>query len=141
MKKNIAALLLVTFLSGCDDASQAIEQAQAAANKAVDSIQEKIESVDIIALNLEDFGNAAESATTLALSVQEALNTDFSDPEALTAANEHIANAYNCLVDASSESTAEKLMDKLMATISSEEAQSLIEQGIEKAKSAKECVM
>lgn len=133
--------MLVTVLSGCDDATKAIDQVQEAANKAVDTMQEKMVSIDLSKLNLDQFGDAAESAKELASSVEEALNADFSNPEALTEVKDHIANAYSCLVDASSESTAEKLMDKVRATISSEDAQSLIEQGIEKAQKAKECVM
>lgn len=141
MKRYITAIMLVTALSGCDDATKAIDQAQEAANKAVDSVQEKIGSVDLGPLNLEQFGDAAESAKQLASSVEEALNADFSDPAALTEVKDHIANAYSCLVDASSEASAEKLLEKVMATISSEQAQTLIENGIEKAKEAKECVM
>lgn len=141
MKKYFTALMLVTALTGCDDASKAIEQAQDAANDAVDSLQEKIESVDLESLNLDQFGEAAESAEKLAESVQEALTVDFADQNALTEAKEHIANAYACLVDVSSESTAEKLMNKVMETISNQEAQSLIERSIDKAKEAQECVM
>ncbi|KII76434.1 lipoprotein [Vibrio renipiscarius] len=141
MKKYLTALMLVAALTGCDDASKAIEQAQDAANDAVDSLQEKIESVDLNALNLDQFGEAADSAEKLAESVQAALEADFSNPQALNDVKEHIANAYSCLVDVSSESAAEKLMDKVMESISNEEAQSLIERGVEKAKEAQECVM
>ncbi|MGF1723461.1 hypothetical protein [Photobacterium nomapromontoriensis] len=141
MKKYITALLLVTALAGCDDASKAIDQAQEAANKAVDTMQDKMNSVDLTQLKLDQLGDAAGSAKELASSVEEALNVNFSDPAALTEVKEHIANAYSCLVDASSESTAERLMDKVMATVSNEEAQSLIEKAIAKAKEAQECVM
>jgi len=141
MKKYVIALAFVAALSGCEDATKAIDQAQEAANNAVDSIQEKIESVDLSQLNLDQFGDATESAKEFAFSVEEALNADFSNPEALTQVKENIANTYACLVDATSESTAEKLMDKVLATISNEQAQSLVEKGIEKAKAAQECVM
>ena len=141
MKRYITAIMLVTALSGCDDATKAIDQAQEAANKAVDSVQEKMGSLDLGELNLEQFGEAAESAKQLATSVEEALNADFSDPAALTEVKDHIANAYSCLVDASSEASAEKLLEKVMSTINSEQALSLIENGIEKAKAAQECVM
>ena len=141
MNKYLTALMLVTALAGCDDASKAIEKAQDAANDAVDSLQEKIESVNLDALNLDQFGEAADSAGKLAESVQEALSVDFTDQQALTEVEEQIANAYHCLVDISSESTAEKLMSKVMETISNQEAQSLIEKGIDKAQEAQECVM
>ena len=141
MKKYVTALVLVAALAGCEDATKAIDQAQEAANKAVDTIQEQMESVDLSKLNLDQFGDATESAKEFALSVEEALNADFTNPEALTQVKENIANTYACLVDATSESTAEKLMDKVLATITNQEAQSLVEKGIEKAKSAQKCVM
>ena len=53
----------------------------------------------------------------------------------------HISNAYSCLVAASSESTAENVVDKVMATISNENAESLIEKGVERAQDMTECVM
>ena len=141
MKKYIPALMLVTVLAGCDDASKVIDQAQDAANKAVDTVQEKMQSVDLSKVNLAKFGNAADSAKALAASVEEALNANFSDPEVLDKVQAKVANAYSCLVDASSESTAEELMNTVMATISNEKAQTLIEKGIAKAKAAQECIM
>ncbi len=141
MKKIITALVLVTALTGCEDATNAIEEAQQAANKAVDSLQAQMESVDLSELNLDKFGEAAESAKELAASVEEALNADFTNPEALTEVKDHIANAYRCFVDVSSESTAEQLMDKVMSSIGNEEALSLIEKGVQKAESLGECVM
>jgi cysteinyl-tRNA synthetase len=141
MKKYLTTLILITVLSGCDDATKAIEQAQESANKAIDSLQEQMESVDLSQLNLDQFGDAAESAKELAASIEEALHVDFNDQAALTEVKEHIANAYSCLVDASSESTAEQIIDKIMTSIGNEDAQSLIEKGVDKAKAAKECVM
>ncbi|MED5504630.1 MAG: hypothetical protein VYC54_09435 [Pseudomonadota bacterium] len=140
MKKTISTMVLAMALAGCDDASKAIDQAQEAANKAIDTAQEQMESVED-AFNLVQFGDAAESAEELAASVEEAMNVDFSDPQALIEAKEHIANAYACLVEASSESTVDKVMDKVMSSIGSEETKSLIKEGIEKAQAAKECVM
>lgn len=141
MNKYITAIILVAALSGCEDATKALDQAQEAANQAVDSVQEKMSEIDLGNLNLEQFGDATESAKELAASVQEALDVDLSDQGALAEAKDNIANAYSCLVDASSESTAEKLMNKVLSTIGSEETKSLIEKSIEKAKAAKECVM
>lgn len=133
MRKTILTLGLVTALFGCEDATKAIDEAQAAANKAIESVES--------AFNVDQFQGAADAAQELAESVEEAMNVDFSDPEALVEAKEHIANAYACLVDASTESTVEKVMDKVMASIGDEETKSLIEEGIEKAQAAKECVM
>lgn len=140
-KKLLVPLLFTAVLAGCDDASEAIDKAQDAANKAVDMAQSKLESVDLSVLNIEQFGNAADSATEFAESVDEALNADYSNPKALTEIQEHIANAYSCLVEASSESSAEKLVNKVMSTISNEDAHSLIEKGVDSAKEMQECVM
>ncbi|MDD9154713.1 hypothetical protein PVK64_00730 [Aliivibrio sp. S4TY2] len=140
-KKLLVPLLFSVALMGCDDASDAIDKAQEAANKAVDMAQEKLESVDLEALNIEQFGDAASSVSEFAESIDEALNADYSNPKALVEIQEHIANAYSCLVEASSESSAEKLVNKVMSTISNQEAQSLIEKGIESAKEMQACVM
>ncbi|MDO6583580.1 hypothetical protein Q4491_19755 [Photobacterium sp. 2_MG-2023] len=40
MKKSVITLTLILALVGCDDASKAIDEAQAAANKAVDHRQD-----------------------------------------------------------------------------------------------------
>jgi cysteinyl-tRNA synthetase len=140
-KKLLMPLLFTVALVGCDDASEAIDNAQDAANKAVDMAQSKLESVDLDVLNIEQFGDAADSATEFAESIDEALNADYSNPKALVEVQEHIANAYSCLIEASSESSAEKLMNKVMSTISNQEVQSLIEKGIESAKEMQACVM
>lgn len=134
-------MLFSIVLVGCEDANEAIDKAQDAANKAVDIAQSKLESVDFSELNIEQFGDAAVSATEFSESIDEALNADYSNPEALIEVKEHIANAYSCLVEASSESTAEGLVNKVMATISNEQAQSLIEKGVERAQDMQECVM
>ncbi|OCH12810.1 MULTISPECIES: hypothetical protein [unclassified Aliivibrio] len=140
-KKLFVPLLFTVALVGCDDASEAIDKAQDAANKAVDMAQSKLESVDLSVLNIEQFGDAADSASEFAESIDEALNADYSNPEALVEIKEHISNAYSCLVEASSESTADKLLDKVLSSISNEEAQSLIEKGVERAQEMQECVM
>ncbi|MGC9494224.1 hypothetical protein [Vibrio genomosp. F10] len=140
--KNLMTLSIVAFaLSGCDDATKAIDQAQQAANQAVDSIQSQIDSIDFDQLNLEQFGETAELAEELASSIGEALSADFANPEELTQISDHVANAYSCLVEASSESTAEKVLDKILSSITGEEAMSLIDKGIARAKAAQECVM
>ncbi|WP_394209579.1 hypothetical protein [Enterovibrio calviensis] len=141
MKKSITAIVLLMALSGCEDATKIIDQAQEAANQAVDGLQENVESVDLSQLNLDQFGEAAGSAQALAASIQEAANADLADPTALVEVREQIANAYSCLVDATSESTAEKLLNSVLSSIGSEDALSVIDNGIEKAKAAQECVM
>lgn len=136
MKKHIASLLLVTSLFACEDASKAVDKAQAAANNAINSMQEQIGDLD-----LSQFGAAAESAKALTQDIQKALNVDFSDTSALKDIQNNIANSYNCLVEATSESNVDKFVNKVLATISDEQKKSFIEQSIEKAQKAKECVL
>ncbi len=142
-KKLILPLLFSVALMGCDDASKVVDKAQDAANKAVDSAQQKMSSlneIDLRALNLENFGESSGFVSEFVASIDEALNADYSKPEALVKVQEHIANSYSCLVEATSESSAEKLLDKLMSAISDKEAESLIEKGVKSAKEMQECI-
>ncbi|WP_028773710.1 hypothetical protein [Shewanella waksmanii] len=146
MKKLMLAMMCGGALIGCEDAAKAIDDAQQAANEAVDSVQQKMEAIDLEQFNLDElnlgqFGDAADKAKELVSSVQEALESDLANPQVVTEAKEHIANAYRCLVDASSVSTAEKIINEVTASISDENALSLIEKSVEKAEAAKECVM
>ncbi|WP_394201428.1 lipoprotein [Shewanella waksmanii] len=146
MKKLLLATVAIVALAGCEDAAKAIDDAQEAANKAVDSVQEKVASLDLEQINFDDFnldqfGEAADRAKELVATVQEALESDFANPQAVTEAKEHVANAYRCLVDASSESTAEKVINELTASITDEQAKTFIERSVEKADEVKECVM
>ncbi len=140
MKKVIFTGLLLSLLAGCEDVNKLVDQAQVVANKAVDTVQEKMTTLDVSDINLEKFGEAASSATSLANSMQEALNVDLTNAEAIDQIKNNIANAYSCLVDASSESAAEELLNGLLKSVQNEEAKSLIEGGIEKANSMKECL-
>ncbi|GAL02273.1 hypothetical protein JCM19237_5166 [Photobacterium aphoticum] len=72
MKKTLSLLMLVAALSGCEEANKAIDKAQDAANSAVDTMQEKMESVDLGELNLEKLGDTSKSAEALILAVDEA---------------------------------------------------------------------
>ncbi|NRB70123.1 MAG: hypothetical protein HRU48_22710 [Vibrio sp.] len=141
MKKMLTVIMVLGALVGCDEATQAIEQAQDIANKAVGDIQQQVESFNLEQLNPEHLGGAAQAAQVMAASVEQALTVDFSNPEALTDVKERIANAYSCLVASSSESTASDLMDKLISSVTSKDAVSLIEKGIEQATTAQTCVM
>nr|WP_086939940.1 hypothetical protein [Thaumasiovibrio occultus] len=141
MKKTVSALMLIALLAACEDANQAIDQAQDAANSAVDSLQDKMENVDFSELKLDQLGDVQGLAKELAESAQAAMNVDFSDNKAINQAKESIANTYACLVDASSESTAEKIMNKVIAVVTNEEAKNLLEQSMDRAKEMSECVM
>ncbi|WP_104398881.1 hypothetical protein [Vibrio penaeicida] len=141
MKKSLTALVITLALVGCEDAANAIDQAQEAANSAVDNFQEELDFSNFADLDLEQFGSATESVQALTSAIEQITNMDFNDSEALTQATEHVSNAYSCLVDASSESTAEKLIEKIMGSIANQDALTLIEEGVEKAKAAQECVI
>ncbi len=141
MKKLIAAGAMLIALTGCEEATKAIDQAQDAANKAVDSVQDKVASLDFSDLNLDQLGEAAASAKQLVESVEDVMNADFSDPQVITDTVDKVANAYSCFAEATSDSSAQQLLDKVLETVGSEQAQSLVEKAIEKAQNAKECVM
>lgn len=141
MKHYLVALGLALALTGCDDANKAIDQAQQAANDAVDSLQQRVDDLDLSQLNFEQFGEATDKAKEFAASVEEAVNADYSKPEVVTQVEDHIAATYNCLVDATSESTAEKWVNGILETIGTQEAQTVVEKAIEKAKDAQECMM
>lgn len=140
MKKTITAFFLISALVGCEDATKAMNQAQEAASKAVDGFQKQVESVDLSQMNFDRLGDAALSAKDFAASVEKVAETDLSDPTAFMAATEQIANAYRCFIDSSSEATAESLMDKVLSSVKDKDVMALIEKGVEKAKTAKECV-
>ncbi|USH05672.1 hypothetical protein K6Q96_20025 [Grimontia kaedaensis] len=141
MKKMIVSAAIVCALAGCEEANEAIDKAQEAANSAVDSIQDKVDAVDFSELNLDSLENATAYAKEFTESMEEALTADLTNADVVADVQEKVANSYACLVDATSESTAEKLLNKFMSAIGSEDTQSLIEKGVEKAKAAKECVM
>lgn len=141
MKKCISMILMLGALVGCEEATKAIDKAQEAANSAVDSVQEKMESVDLEKLNLDQFGEAAQAGQNLMQSLEAAMEADFTNQEALTHVKERLANAYTCLVDATSESSADKIMDQFMSTISREEVKSFIDSSVQKAKETQECIM
>ncbi len=141
MKKYIVVLAALLMLSACDQTNKAVDQVQEFSNKTIDAIQDKMSSVDWEQFGLEQFNNASELATSLFDSAKEMANANLEDSETLNEMESHITNSYSCLVDASSESTAEKVMDSILQSISNAEAKSLIEKSIEKAKEAKDCVM
>lgn len=140
MKKVIVGLVFVLALSGCDDANKMIEKTKDSVNETVVALQEHIESIDMSKLNLEQFGDAENAAKKMASSVDEVLSVDFSNMESLKKAKEHLSNSYACLVDVSSESSAENLLNKIKSSISNEEAKSLIDSAIDKAKAGYECI-
>ncbi|MGI2258315.1 hypothetical protein [Shewanella sp. GXUN23E] len=130
MKKIAGLLIILASLGGCEDASKAIEKAQQAANTAVDGLQEHIEAVDLSNINLDQFGDAAASAKALMESIEKASDIDFTDTKALNDALEQVEAAYDKLVDLTSESKAEALMDKLLDAVPNEDTRKAIENSL-----------
>ncbi|NAX20576.1 hypothetical protein [Vibrio sp. V39_P1S14PM300] len=141
MKPQIALLGVFFILFGCDDAENKIDKAQEAANPAVDSLQDKASPLDFESLKLEQFEGAKEQAQQLTMAVQEALNVDLTNSEAITNVQDKIANSYRCFVDASSSVSAEKLMNKLVSAIQNQEVLNIVEEGVAKGSEASQCVM
>ncbi|WP_325894627.1 hypothetical protein [Grimontia sp. NTOU-MAR1] len=141
MKKTIVSAAIVFALVGCEEANEVIDKAQEVANSAVDSIKDNMDSVGLSELNLDSLEDATAYMKEFTDSMQEALTADLSNAEVVADVQEKVARSYACLVNATSESTAEKLLNKFMSAIGNEDTQSLIEKGVEKAKAAKECVV
>ncbi len=141
MKNVISAILLSLVLTGCEDASQKIEEAQQAANDALESVQQSLDSFDINELNLERFGDAARYANELAVSIRASLEANLNDPEAFSNVQDKVQNAYACMVEATSESKAQQFANKLLGSIQDEQAITLIERAMEKAQDAQQCIM
>lgn len=140
MKKAMIAITMTFALAGCDDATKMIDQAQQAANSAVDTMQAQVESFEIEGLSLAQFGSAAQSAEELTASFEELMSLDVTDSQAITQATDTFANAYRCLVEATSVSSADQLLNTIMSSVGSAQAQSLLEQGLAKAQQAQTCV-
>lgn len=141
MKKSVITLTLTLALVGCDDASKVIDQAQEVANKAVDTLQLQAQSIDLSSLNLEVFGDAAQRAKEFTQSIDTLMKTELGDQEAIRNVTEQISNSYYCLVEVSSQETAENLLDKIVSSVKNDQMLAIIEKGVGKANSVKECVI
>jgi beta-glucosidase/6-phospho-beta-glucosidase/beta-galactosidase len=141
MKKSVMTLTLTLALVGCDDASKVIDQAQEVANKAVDTLQLQAQLIDLNSLNLEVFGDAAQRAKEFTQSIDTLMKTELGDQEAIRNVTEQISNSYYCLVEVSSQETAENLLDKIVSSVKNDQMLAIIEKGVGKANSVKECVI
>lgn len=156
MKKTIFAVMMVMVLLGCEDANKTVDDAQETATKAMEKVQQTAddatevvqeqmdkmqEQVDSVAFDFDQFSTTSEMAKSFSDAVKEAMNVDFTDPQAVEDVKSRIANSYQCYVEATSESEADSAVSGMMASVSNDEVKSLIETGIEKAKAVKECVM
>ncbi|MCF1427986.1 MAG: hypothetical protein LPH21_01820 [Shewanella sp.] len=130
MKKIAGLLIILAALGGCEDASNTFEKAQQAAKTTVDGLQEQIKSVDLSKINLDQFGDAAASAKALMESIEKASDINFTDTKALNDTLEQVEAAYEKLVDLTSESRAEALMDKLLDAVPNEETRKAIENSL-----------
>ncbi len=140
MKKYTSLFAILVLLAGCEDTAKVIDKAQNVANNAIDSFQEKAESINLGDFNLDKLNAITDSGRSLMTSIEKAMTVDFTDSNALTEVKESISNAYSCLVQVSSESNAQKITDQITAEITNESIKSLINSGIEKAKEAQKCV-
>lgn len=140
MRKSVLILGLAILISGCDSANQMIDKAQETANQKVESLQSKIEKLDIEGLNSELFKNTPQLVSQLTAAINDASQVDFNNPVAVEEIKGRISNIYACLVDASSASSAQGVMDKLLESISNAEMQQLIESGIAEGKNYTACV-
>ena len=130
MKKIAGLLIILAAIGGCEDANTAIEKAQQAANTAVDGLQEQIKSVDLSKINPDQFGDAAASAKALMESIEKASDIDFTDTKALNDALEQVETAYEKLVDLTSQSRTEALMEKLLDAVPNEQTRKAIENSL-----------
>ena len=126
MKKLCLIAICLLTLTACEDANKKIDEAQQAANDAIDVVQETLESFDINDLNLESFGDAARQASELALSIQQGIEGNLNDPEVFNNALDSVQNAYACMVDATSESRAEQFVNSLIDRINDPQVTDLI---------------
>ena len=117
-----------------------IDKAQDIANTTIDVVQEKVSETELSQINLSQFGDFAESSKQLMTSIQGALEIDLANQDAVAESKQKIANAYACLVDISSESTAEKIANELMSYVENDAMKTFIESSIQTANSAVECV-
>lgn len=114
MKVLLLAIIAGFVLTGCDSANNMIDKAQEAANQKVESLQKKIESFNLESLNSELFNDAPALAALLTTTVNDALNADFSNVAEMETLKGRISNVYACLVEQSSDKTAQDIMQELL---------------------------
>lgn len=130
------------MLSGCDSANQMVDKAQETANQKAELFQNKIEGFNFenLGLNSDFLKNAPEPVLQMTSTVSDAMNADLTNIAEADSLKARISNAYSCLVDASSVSTAQDVMKTLLENITSMDIRQLIESGIEEGKKYQECV-
>ncbi|MGL5336043.1 MAG: hypothetical protein ACRC9R_07865 [Enterovibrio sp.] len=139
MKKIIGGSLLLLVLSGCDQVNYAIDQAQEIMNDTIDFVQDKIKDEDLKKSSIEKLNQFGDVVSQMSRSINDAVTLNYTDQKTIDEVSKKIENAYSCLVSATSESTAEKLLAGLREKIGDEKALSLIDKSINKAKEFGEC--
>lgn len=141
MKVLLLAIIAGFVLTGCDSANNMIDKAQEAANQKVESLQKKIESFNLESLNSELFNDAPELAALLTTTVNDALNADFSNVAEMETLKGRISNVYACLVEQSSDKTAQDIMQELLANMNNADVRQLIQSGVDAGKAKQQCIL
>ena len=118
-----------------------IDKAQEAANQKVESLQKKIESFNLESLNSELFNDAPALAALLTTTVNDALNADFSNVAEMETLKGRISNVYACLVEQSSDKTAQDIMQELLANMNNADVRQLIQSGVDAGKAKQQCIL
>ncbi|WP_233081890.1 hypothetical protein [Rheinheimera soli] len=141
MKVLLLAIIAGFVLTGCDSANNMIDKAQEAANQKVESLQKKIESFNLESLNSELFNDAPALAALLTTTVNDALNADFSNVAEMETLKGRISNVYACLVEQSSDKTAQDIMQELLANMNNADVRQLIQSGVDAGKAKQQCIL
>ena len=80
---------------------------------------------------------AARQASELAVSIQQGIEGNLNDPQVFNDVLNSVENAYACMVDATSESSAEQFLNNMLDRITDPQLTDLIERAVQKAQDAK----
>ncbi len=154
--------MITVALFGCDQANKTVDNAQEAATEAaeavkdtasdaMDSASDAMDNVQDAASDMADsmtdtfdfdqFSATSPEAETFSDAIQEAMDVDFSDQQAVDSVTSRVANAYQCYVQSTSEAEAQSTINSILSSLSSGDVKSLIQTAIANAKTITECVM
>lgn len=124
------------------DAADAVQETATdmseAAQDQMDAMQEEAASAEF---DFDQFAATSAEARSFSEAVEDAMNVDFTDPQAVESVTERVSNTYQCYVEATSESDAESAVSSMMDSLESDEVKSLIETAIENAQAGMGCMM
>ncbi len=155
MKNTIYAVIMTLALFGCDQANKTVDEAQKAATEAAENVQEAasdaMDSAQETASDMADamtdtfdydqFAATSPQAKSFSDSIQEAMDVDFSDPQAVDSMTNRVANTYKCYVESTSESEAQSTVSSILSSLSNGDVKSLIQTAIDNAKYITKCMM